>query len=76
MMFDCFCYTVALEQEEVDSAIGLRISTDAAKKELDGLLDAGCGACASLQIAGASTLSTTGLTKKLLLVPSLVADWQ
>jgi hypothetical protein len=74
MMFDYFRYTVALEQEEVDSAIGLRIATDTAKKELDGLLDVGRGACASLQIAGASTLSATGLTNKLLLVPGLVAD--
>jgi hypothetical protein len=58
----------------VDSAIGLCIATDAAKKELDGLLNAGRGACDSLQIAGASTLSAIGLTKKLLLVPGLVAD--
>jgi hypothetical protein len=47
---------------------------DAAKKELDGLLNAGRGACGSLQIAGASTLSAIGLSKKLLLVPGLVAD--
>jgi hypothetical protein len=36
----------------------------------------GSGACGSLQIAGASTLSAIGLTKKLLLVPGLVADWK
>jgi hypothetical protein len=48
MMLDYFCYAAALEQEEVDSATGLRIATDAAKKELDSFLDAGCGACASL----------------------------
>jgi hypothetical protein len=54
----------------------LRMATDAAKKELDGLLNAGRQACGSLQIAGSSSLSTIGLTKKLLLVPSLVADWK
>jgi hypothetical protein len=43
-----FRYAVTLEQEEVDSAIGLRIATDAAEKELDGLLNAGRGACGSL----------------------------
>jgi hypothetical protein len=58
----------------VDSATGLRIATDAAKKELDGLLNAGCGACGSLQIVGAFTVFAIGLTKKLLLVPGLVAD--
>jgi hypothetical protein len=47
------------------------ITTDAVKKELDGLLNAGSGACGSLQIAGASTLSAIGLTKKLL----LCLDW-
>jgi hypothetical protein len=71
-----FCYAATLEQEEVDSAIGQRITTDAAKKELDGLLNAGRGACGSLQIAGASTLSAIGLTKKLMLVPGLVVDWK
>jgi hypothetical protein len=30
-----------LEQGEVDTAKGLRMATDAAKKELDGLLNAG-----------------------------------
>jgi hypothetical protein len=60
----------------VDSATGLRITIDAAKKELDGLLNVGRQACGSLQIAGVSTLSTIGLTKKLLLVPGLVADWK
>jgi hypothetical protein len=64
-----------LEQGEVDSAIDLCIATDAAKKELDGLLNMGHGACGSLQLAGASTLSDIGLTKKLLLVHGLVADW-
>jgi hypothetical protein len=60
----------------VDSTTGLRIATDAAKKELDGLLNTGCLACGSLQIAGSSDLSTIGLTKKLLLLPTLVADWK
>jgi hypothetical protein len=60
----------------VDSTTGLRIATDAAKKELDGLLDARRGACASLQITGASTLTATGLARKLQLVPGLVADWK
>jgi hypothetical protein len=53
----------------VDSATGLRLATDAAKKELDGLLNVGRQACGSLQIAGSFDLSTIGLTKKLLLVP-------
>jgi hypothetical protein len=52
------------------------MDTDAAKKELDGLLKAGRQACRSLQIAGSSGLSAIGLTKKLLLVPGLVADWK
>jgi hypothetical protein len=60
----------------VDSATGLRIATDAAKKELDGLLNAGRQACGSLQIAGSVSLSAIGLTKKLLLVLGLVADWK
>jgi hypothetical protein len=60
----------------VDSATGLRIATDAAKKELDGLLNASRQACGSLQIAGSAGLSAIGLTKKLLLVPGLVADWK
>jgi hypothetical protein len=60
----------------VDSAIGLRLATDTAKKELDGLLNAGRQACGSLQIAGSSDLTAIGLTKKLLLVPGLVADWK
>jgi hypothetical protein len=50
------------------------MATDAAKKELDGLLNTGRQACGSLQIAGSAGLSTIGLTKKLLLVPGLVAD--
>jgi hypothetical protein len=52
------------------------MATDAAKKELDGLLNAGRQACGSLQIAGSSGLTAIGLTKKLLLVPGLVADWK
>jgi hypothetical protein len=52
------------------------MATDAAKKELDGLLNAGRQACGSLQIAGSSTLSAIGLTKTLLLVPGLVAVWK
>jgi hypothetical protein len=51
------------------------MATDAAK-ELDGLLNAGRQACGSLQIAGSAGLSAIGLTKKLLLVPGLVADWK
>jgi hypothetical protein len=51
------------------------MATDAAN-ELDGLLNAGRQACGSLQIAGSSNLSTIGLTKKLLLVLGLVADWK
>jgi hypothetical protein len=49
---------------------------DSAKKELDGLLNVGRQACGSLQIAGSSNLTAIGLTKKLLLVPGLVADWK
>jgi hypothetical protein len=52
------------------------MATDAAKKELYGLLNAGHQACGSLQIAGSTSLSTIGLTKMLLLVPRLVADWK
>jgi hypothetical protein len=52
------------------------MATDAAKKELDDLLNAGRQACGSLQIAGSAGLSAIGLTKKLLLVPGLVADWK
>jgi hypothetical protein len=52
------------------------MATDVVKKELDGLLYAGCQACGSLQIAGSTSLSAIGLTKKLLLVPRLVADWK
>jgi hypothetical protein len=54
----------------------LCIATDDAKKELDGLLNAGRQACGSLQIAGSSNLTAIGLTKKLLLMPGLVADWK
>jgi hypothetical protein len=52
------------------------MATDAAKKELDGLLNTGRQACGSLQIAGTAGLSAIGLTKKLLLMPRLVADWK
>jgi hypothetical protein len=52
------------------------MATDAAKKELHGLLNAGRQVCGSLQIAGSSGFSAIGLTKKLLLVPGLVADWK
>jgi hypothetical protein len=52
------------------------MATNAAKKELDGLLNAGRQVCGSLQIAGSAGLSAIGLTKKLLLVPGLVADWK
>jgi hypothetical protein len=52
------------------------MATDAAKKELDGLINTGRQACESLQIAGSASLSAIGLTKKLLLVPGLVADWK
>jgi hypothetical protein len=52
------------------------MATDAAKKELDGLLNVGHQACRSLQIVGSSGLTAIGLTKKLLLVPRLVADWK
>jgi hypothetical protein len=52
------------------------MATDAAKKDLDGLLNTGRQACGSLQIAGLAGLSAIGLTKKLLLMPGLVADWK
>jgi hypothetical protein len=52
------------------------MATYAAKKELDGLLNAGRQACGSLQIAGSASLSAIALTQKLLLVPGLVADWK
>jgi hypothetical protein len=60
----------------VDSTTGLHIATDATKKELDGLLNAGRQACGSLQIVRSSNLTAIGLTKKLLLMPGLVADWK
>jgi hypothetical protein len=63
-----------LDQEEVDTASGLRTTTDAMRKELDSLFDAGRGACASLEIAGSSNLSPIGLSEKPKLVPGLVAD--
>jgi hypothetical protein len=50
--FVYFHYVATLEQDEVDSATGLCIATDAAKKELDGLLNADRQVCRSLQIAG------------------------
>jgi hypothetical protein len=52
------------------------MATDAAKKELDGLLNAGRQACGRLQIASSASLSAIGLTKKLLLVPREVVDWK
>jgi hypothetical protein len=52
------------------------MATDAVKKELDGLLNAGRQACGSLQIAGLAVLSAIAPTQKLLLVPGLVADWK
>jgi hypothetical protein len=52
------------------------MATDAAKKELDGLLNASRQACGSLQIVGSSGLSAIGLSQKLLLMPGLVADWK
>jgi hypothetical protein len=76
MTLDLFLLYSNTRAGEVDSATGLCIALDAGKKELDGLLNAGRRACSSLQIAGSSTLSTIGLTKKLLLVPGLVADWK
>jgi hypothetical protein len=71
-----FRYAAPLEQAEVDTASGLRSTTDVVRKELDSLLGMGRGACVSLQIAEASHLSATGLSKKLQLVPGLVADWK
>jgi hypothetical protein len=61
---------------KVDYDTGLRTATDATVKDLEGLLNAGRQACGSLQIAGSSSLTAIGLTKKLLLVPGLVADWK
>jgi hypothetical protein len=52
------------------------MAADATQKELDGLLNAGRQACGSMQIASSSGLTAIGLTKKLLLVPGLVADWK
>jgi hypothetical protein len=52
------------------------MATDTAKKELDGLLNAGRQACGSLQIADSAGLSTIALTQKLLLVQGLLADWK
>jgi hypothetical protein len=40
------------------------------------VFNVGRQACASLQIAGSSNLTAIGLTKKLLLVPGMVADWK
>jgi hypothetical protein len=75
-MLDFVRYAAPLDQEEVDTASGLRTTTNAARKELDSLLYTGRGACASLQIAGSSNLSAIGLSGKLRLVPRLVADWK
>jgi hypothetical protein len=69
-----FRYAAPLEREEVDTASDLRTATDATRKELDSLLSAGHGACASLQIAGSYTLSAIGLSEKLKLVPGLAVD--
>jgi hypothetical protein len=52
------------------------MATNTAKNELDGLVNAGRQACRSLQIACSASLSAIGLTKKLLLMPGLVADWK
>jgi hypothetical protein len=65
----------------MDTMEGLRIATDAVKKELDGLLNAGRKVCGSLQIAGSSDLSAIALSQKLLIqkllmVPGLLADWK
>jgi hypothetical protein len=76
MTFDLFLLYSNSRAGGVDSAMGLHIATDAAKKEPDGLLNAGHRACGNLQIAGSSDLTAIGLTKKLLLVPGLVADWK
>jgi hypothetical protein len=45
----------------VDSATGLCITTDVVKKELDGLLNVGRGACGSLQIAGVTRVNSTNV---------------
>jgi hypothetical protein len=74
--FSFFRYTDALGQDGMETAEVLRAATDAAKKELDGLLNAGRQACRSLQIAGSSDLSAIVLTQKLLMVPGLVTDWR
>jgi hypothetical protein len=75
-MLDDFRYAASLGQAEVDTASGLRTTTNAVKKELDNLLDAGRGACATLQIAEASNVSAIGFMKKLELLPGLVDDWK
>jgi succinate dehydrogenase/fumarate reductase flavoprotein subunit len=59
-----------LGQGEADTTEGLRVATNEAKKELDGLFNAGRQACGSLQIAGSSNLSAIALTQK------LMADWK
>jgi hypothetical protein len=76
MRLSSFCYAAALGQGKADTAEGLRVATTEARKELDGLLNAGCQACGSLQIAGSSSLSAIALTQKLLLVLVLMADWK
>jgi hypothetical protein len=75
-MVDIFCYAAQFGQEEVNTASGLRIATDAIEKELDSLFDAGHGASTSLQIPGSATLSAIELTERLEMVPRLVADWK
>jgi hypothetical protein len=75
-VIDFFRYAAPLEREEVDTASGLRTAIDATRKELDSFLDAGHGACVSLQIAGSCTLSAIGLSEKLKLVPGLAVDWK
>jgi hypothetical protein len=75
-MLDIFRYAAPFGQEEVNTASGLRIATDAIKKELDSLFDAGCGTSTSLQIPGSATLSAIELTERLEMVPRLVADWK
>jgi hypothetical protein len=54
----------------------LCIATDATNKELDGLLNTGHQECGNLQIAGSSSLTAIGLTRKVLLLPGQVADWK
>jgi hypothetical protein len=64
-----FCHAAQFGQPKPDTGSELRTATDAVKKELDVLFDAGRGACASLQIAGSSKLTTMELAEKLKLIP-------